>query len=535
MALETHVVWFKRDLRTADHPPLTAAMDAVRGRPGARVLGLYVVEPSVVAADDHAARHWAATAEALVELRAALHVLGVTLVVRQGEVVDVLERWRAAWSRRGAVMVLWSHEETGNGVTFARDRAVGRWARTQGVAWTEFPAGGIVRGLRQRDGWARHWEAWMAGPSLPVPRPVPRGADRPGDAGEIPVVTGMAARDPACPGRQTATRAEAGAALASFLSYRGIHYARRMSSPLTAPDACSRLSVGLALGLLSLREVVQAVRAHLARAPDGGADALRAGAARAFLARLHWRSHFMQKLESEPAIEFRAFIPELDALREGPWTEERAEWLAAWGEGRTGYPLVDACMRCLRQTGWINFRMRAMLVSFASYDLWLPWRQSGLVLARLFTDYEPGIHWPQVQMQSGTTGINTLRMYSPVKQSHDQDPGGRFIRTWVPELSQVPPAFIHEPWTMPSAVAAQAGVKLGRDYPKPVIDHAEAVRRARARFADLRRMPDLRAKAKDVFVRHGSRRRPGTTIVEPRWFEGRDGRAGEARQLDLNV
>ena len=102
--------------------------------------------------------------------------------------------------------------------------------------------------------------------------------------------------------------------------------------------------------------------------------------------------------------------------------------LAAWEAGETGLPFVDACMRYLRATGWLNFRMRSMLVAVASYHLWLDWRATGPHLARQFTDYEPGIHWPQVQMQSGTTGMNTVRIYNPVKQGRDQDPAGVFTR-----------------------------------------------------------------------------------------------------------
>jgi deoxyribodipyrimidine photo-lyase len=183
-----------------------------------------------------------------------------------------------------------------------------------------------------------------------------------------------------------------------------------------------------------------------------------------------------------------------------------------------------------------------MLVSFASYDLWLPWRPSGLQLARWFTDYEPGIHWPQVQMQSGTTGINTLRMYAPVKQSLDQDPRGVFIRRWVPELAEVDEAFIHEPWRMPTAAQAAAGCKVGRDYPKPVVDHAEAVRLARGKFTELKRRAEHRAGARKVFLRHGSRKRPGTQIEDPRWFEtgtartgGGAGTAPASEQLELGM
>jgi deoxyribodipyrimidine photo-lyase len=148
-----------------------------------------------------------------------------------------------------------------------------------------------------------------------------------------------------------------------------------------------------------------------------------------------------------------------------------------------------------------------MLMSFASYDLWLPWRDSGLVLARLFTDYEPGIHWSQVQMQSGTTGINTLRMYSPLKQSLDQDPSGEFIRRWVPELAAVPEVYVHEPWRMTAAAQSAAGCEMGRDYPLPVVDHKEAVRQARAKFSEISQRPEHRSETQAVLRAHGSRKR----------------------------
>jgi deoxyribodipyrimidine photo-lyase len=156
-------------------------------------------------------------------------------------------------------------------------------------------------------------------------------------------------------------------------------------------------------------------------------------------------------------------------------------------------------MRSLIATGWLNFRMRAMVQSFASYHLGLDWRVSGERLARLFSDYEPGIHWPQVQMQSGQTGINTPRIYNPVKQGLTQDPDGCFTRQWVPELAHVPSATLQTPWLA-------TGADLG-SYPSPILDLATSARSARNRLTIVRRTAGYREAALQVFEKHGSRRR----------------------------
>jgi deoxyribodipyrimidine photo-lyase len=192
-------------------------------------------------------------------------------------------------------------------------------------------------------------------------------------------------------------------------------------------------------------------------------------------------------------------------MREGHHNEE---YLAAWQEGRTGYPFVDACMRSLRATGWLNFRMRAMLVSFAAYDLFLDWRAFAHFLAQQFLDYEPGIHYPQIQMQSGTTGINALRMYDPVKQGYDHDPEGTFVRTWVPELANVKSPLIHEPWKLSPLELREAGIEIGRDYPERVVLHLEAVRHAREVVRQWRGRPEFRAQSRGTLSKHGSRKRP---------------------------
>ena len=278
------------------------------------------------------------------------------------------------------------------------------------------------------------------------------------------------------------------------------HYRAAMSSPVTGFDGCSRLSPHLAWGTVSMREVAQATRAR--RREDAAAAKEEArewcNSLVSFTGRLHWHCHFMQKLEDAPQLEFRNLHTAYDGLR--PSIPDRT-LLEAWSKGETGWPFVDACMRALAATGWMNFRMRAMLMAVASYQLWLDWRKPGEHLARLFTDYEPGIHWPQVQMQSGTTGINTVRIYNPVKQGYDQDPSGRFVRCWLPELDRVPDEFVHEPWNW-----AQSHTMLDRSYPAPVVDHMQAARNARQKIWAVRRGAGFRAEASEIQGKHGSRK-----------------------------
>jgi deoxyribodipyrimidine photo-lyase len=304
------------------------------------------------------------------------------------------------------------------------------------------------------------------------------------------------ASDP-CPHRQRGGRAAGLDILASFLNQRGRDYRYQMSSPVSAFDASSRLSPHLTWGTISMREVAQTswtrMRAlKLSNAPDS--SRWRASL-RSFTGRQHWHCHFMQKLEDEPRLEFENLHRAYDGLRPAVADSGR---LSAWSEGATGFPFIDACMRALNQHGWINFRMRAMLMSFASYHLWLPWRDSGLHLARKFVDYEPGIHWPQVQMQSGTTGINAMRIYNPVKQGYDHDPEGSFVRSYVPELNIVPSAFIHEPWRWDGAADLC--------YPAPIVDNVAAAKAAREALHAIRKGADHKAGARKIVAKHGSRK-----------------------------
>ncbi len=501
------IVWFKRDLRIHDHGALAAAAAA------GPVLPLYIAEPGLWSQPDASSRQWAFVTESLRELREALAALGQALVVRRGEACSVL----ADLLRERPVAGVWSHEETGNAWTYARDRAVAALLAERGVPWHELPQNGVVRALLNRDGWSRTWERRMRSTLIPPPRALTRVPEF--EPGVIPEPEELGLTEDPCPERQIGGRRAGVATLESFLSERGHGYHREISSPLTAEQSCSRLSPHLAWGTLSMREITQATRLRREQIAAAGRRDGWGRALAAFEGRLHWHCHFMQKLEAEPRLEFENLHRAVDGLREDRFDGARFD---AWRRGETGFPLVDACMRSLAASGWLNFRMRAMLVSFSSYQLWLHWRDPALHLARLFTDYEPGIHYSQVQMQSGTTGINTLRIYNPVKQSLDQDPQGAFIRRWVPELEPVANEWIHTPWTMPEREQRRCGVRIGEHYPMRIVDHEQSAREARRAITSARRDLSARGESREIMRRHGSRKSaqrrrswPGRNNVEP--------------------
>jgi deoxyribodipyrimidine photo-lyase len=276
--------------------------------------------------------------------------------------------------------------------------------------------------------------------------------------------------------------------LQSFLAERSRNYQKHISKPEASRTGCSRLSPYLAYGCLSMREVYQATRNRQQEA-DAPKRPLTA-----FLDRLRWHSHFMQKLESKPSIEFKNTNPGYNGIR----TDADHKKLTAWMEGCTGYPMVDACMQCLKETGYINFRMRAMLVSFLTHHLWQPWQAGVHHLAKYFLDYEPGIHYPQFQMQAGVTGINTIRIYNPVKQGTDHDPAGAFVKKWLPALENIPTAFIHSPWQMTRMEQLQAECILGEDYPIPVANIESAAKYAREKLWGLKNSKQVRENNKEV-------------------------------------
>ncbi len=420
------IVWFKRDLRWQDHAALAHA--AARGP----VRCIYIVEPGYWQLNDTALQHFEFIRESLQALNSHLQTLGGCVEIHTGEAVEVFDRLL----KETSFTEIHSHEETGNAWTYARDLQVKTWCETHRIPWHEYAQFGVVRRLKNRNQWQAAWEQHMQ-----APQEKPKDIHFASKVNSLPFSMQAPAHLKHNPlHRQRGGRPLALAVLRSFLNARSLGYRGGISSPLSAPDACSRLSAYLAYGCISMREVVQMTRAHIEELPPQ-ASRHRAGL-QAFMSRLYWHCHFIQKLESEPEIEWQNMHRGYDGLREESFNEAFFEALK---NAQTGWPMVDASVVMLRETGWLNFRMRAMLVSVAAYPLWLHWQPVGEWLATQFLDYEPGIHWSQLQMQSGTTGINTTRVYNPIKQAQDHDPQGLFVRRWLPAMRNVPDSWLFEP------------------------------------------------------------------------------------------
>ncbi|MGB7393013.1 MAG: FAD-binding domain-containing protein [Pricia sp.] len=480
------LVWFKRDFRLSDHAPLAKA--EASGNP---TLLLFVYEPSIYSDSHYSKFHFDFIKQSINEMNSHLGQFGTQIVSVKGEIIEVLGHIRSEFLD----IRLLSHEETGIDVTYQRDIVLKQWCDDNNVEWQEFRSNAIDRGRRNRKGWSHSWTKFMKTDTADVD------LDRihflpPEQSAYIKTHFGQfnLASQP-LDGVQQGGTTKAMNWLESFLSERHEGYIAHISKPLLSRTYCSRLSPYLAWGNLSVRQVYQAI---LRKKEDGGSKRNLS----AFSSRLRWQAHFVQKFEMEPRMEFEALNK---GFLEIPYEENR-EYIERWKNGTTGFPLVDASVRCLVRTGYLNFRMRTMITSFFCHHLFQHFSHIGPWLARNFLDFEPGIHYAQMQMQSGLTGYNTVRIYNPTKNAHDHDPEALFIKEYVPELRNLPAALAIEPWNTTKMDESLYGFDIERDYHHRIIDMSETRKHALSvlygqRKTDLAKKEKIRILAKHTVAR----------------------------------
>jgi deoxyribodipyrimidine photo-lyase len=488
MKANVNIIWLKRDLRLRDHAPLAEAI-----RQGKPTLLIYVFEPSMLNSSDYDLRHWRFVWESLMDMRRQLEPLGIPLHIAYAEVKACFEQFADKYT----IDTVFSYQETGLALSYKRDKQMKRWFKKRNIQWKEFQTGGVLRGIQNREGWPQQVKATYMGheDTVDLERfPVLSLGEEAVDLfDEKKIPEAWKQPDAAFqPGGETA----AWKYLRSFVKHRYARYSLDISKPLASRKSCSRLSPYITWGCLSVRQVFH--QYQIKRQQTTHQRPLDA-----FVSRLMWQSHFIQKFEMEEEMEFRNLNSGYDRIRTA-WNEEHYQ---AWAEGRTGFPLVDASMRCLQATGWVNFRMRAMLISFLTHMLWLDWKRGAQLLSRLFLDFEPGIHYPQVQMQAGTTGVNTYRIYNPVRQAEKQDPEAAFIKTWIPELRDLPAELALKPWTIGPLEQQWKNFVPGRDYPLPIIDLEKAYKHAQEQLWAMNDDAAVQAESRRVLKRHVNRNR----------------------------
>jgi deoxyribodipyrimidine photo-lyase len=445
-----NVVWFKRDLRLQDNEAIFNAT-----KTGIPTLLLYVFEKSLENDSHYSPRHWNFIKQSLVDINKQLEQSNTQVLAVSSEVLQVFNILEETYK----IETVYSHQETGLKITYERDKTFKRFCKNNQINWVENINNGIFRALRNRTNWVAKWEDYMNQPQFIFD----------GKSENFLNTEAILELEKALEKTNLETVPDAifqkgGSNMAqkylqTFFDERYHNYNSHISKPLLARKSCSRLSPYIAWGNLSSRQVLQKAATFLLTCNNKKQID-------SFISRLTWQAHFIQKFEMEEVMEFESVNKGFHSLKK----KVNENYIEAWETGQTGFPLIDACMRCLNETGYLNFRMRAMLVSFFTHNLWQPWQEATQHLSQMFLDFEPGIHFPQLQMQAGETGINMLRIYNPIKNSYEHDADGEFIKKWVPELRDLPRAFVHEPYKMTYLDQKFNDFEVGVNYPKPIVN-----------------------------------------------------------------
>jgi deoxyribodipyrimidine photo-lyase len=483
MTLRNSLVWFRRDLRVEDHAALHHAL-----RASGKVFCAFVFDTGILAGLPRDDRRVQFIHASLGELDARLRAWGAYLIVRHGRAADEIMRLA---EELDVESVFANHDY--EPAAIARDSDVQQRLREAGRSLQTFKdqvifekdevltqtGGAFSVFTPYKNAWLKRLaaqpEALDAFETAPFAAALAPASTSPSAGHALPSLEELGFVPPADP-IDPAGMSGAQELLDAFLR-RIDDYRTQRDFP--ALDSTSRLSVHLRFGTLSIRSLVRMLQD---RTGDGAAT---------WLSELIWREFYMMILQRHPRVVMQSFKAAFDKVA---WEEGKAadDAFAAWCEGRTGYPLVDAAMAQLNRTGFMHNRLRMVTASFLTKDLGISWLRGERWFAQQLNDYELSSNnggW-QWAASTGCDAQPWFRIFNPVTQSKRFDPDGAFIRRWLPQLAGLEGAAIHAPWLAKPAALERAGLVLGRDYPHPIVDHEQARERTLARFGALRAEPD---------------------------------------------
>ncbi|SCX91051.1 deoxyribodipyrimidine photo-lyase family protein (cryptochrome) [Nonlabens sp. Hel1_33_55] len=477
-----NIYWFKRDLRLSDLEGLKALeSDTIP------LLLVYIYEPSIWQNAHYSSRHSDFVKQSIADLNTQLEPFNQEILTVESEAPAFFEKL----SQLVNIKSIHSSMETGLDLTYSRDLALKDYFNNEDIVWNEYQTNGVFRGINNRDTWSKDWYNYMNRSLCDVDLNKFAFAKAEQFSNHVNLLNLETSTEVFQIGGESQSKLWAD----SFFNHRLKFYSSFISKPLQSRMGCSRLSPYISWGNVSIRQLYQGakkLKEHTTHKKS----------LNAFNSRLRWQSHFIQKFEQEPRMEFESINKGYLELHQ----TYNEEFVTAWKEGKTGYPLVDASMRAVKQTGYINFRMRCLVTSFLCHHLFQHFTTGSAFLAAQFLDWEPGIHYGQFQMQAGLTGTNTLRIYNPTKGAHDHDPDALFIKYYVTELSHLPPRYAIEPWLAEEELH-EYDFNYGVDYPRRIVDITETRKQALEKIYGLRKNPLTQSEKKRILATHSMKRR----------------------------